>query len=302
MKKFLFLALSILSCSAYPQGTVLLRHQDTVITDTALRAAVEEWLPPDKRSVFYASEKRIRDLLAKQFIQYKLAKAARQLELTPEEQARLDHTTRRALAQIQINRIVAAAEPEDFTEEAREYYAANREKFTRPEQVRVEHILISSKSRTDAEALERTEMVKSLVETSDKSFAELADEYSDDPSVSNNHGDLGFFVRGKMVKPFEEAAFALQAPGDVASPVKTGFGYHVIKLLEHQDSQPKPFDAVRDAIVEELKAKHRSKVVNAEFSRLAELEGIEVDQEAINALIFRPNFPGRRSPPDAGAD
>lgn len=69
-------------------------------------------------------------------------------------------------------------------------------------------------------------------------FAELAAEYSDDPGSAAQGGDLGWFGRGRMVAPFEEAAFSLQV-GEISEPVKSDFGYHIIEVLERDDARPK---------------------------------------------------------------
>ena len=95
------------------------------------------------------------------------------------------------------------------------------------EQVHAQHILVSTDNRSDEEALARAENISAMINATN--FEELAQAYSDGPSGARG-GDLGWFGRGQMVAPFEDTAFALQ-PGDVSEPVKTQFGYHVIKLV-----------------------------------------------------------------------
>jgi peptidyl-prolyl cis-trans isomerase C len=120
-------------------------------------------------------------------------------------------------------------------EEIADFYASNRQSFVVPEQIRARHILI----KLDAEADDATREAarKKIEELIAKAkggadFAELAKEHSQGPSAPRG-GDLGAFPRGKMVPPFEEAAFALQ-PGEVSAPVLTRFGYHAIKVEERQ--------------------------------------------------------------------
>jgi parvulin-like peptidyl-prolyl isomerase len=92
------------------------------------------------------------------------------------------------------------------------------------EEVRASHILVDNE--------EHANQIKLELERSDKTFAELAEEKSEGPSADNG-GDLGFFGRGDMVKPFEKEAFEMDV-GEVSDPVKTEFGWHLIKKTDER--------------------------------------------------------------------
>jgi len=85
---------------------------------------------------------------------------------------------------------------------------------------------------------------------SGEDFAELAKKYSEGPSRADG-GDVGFFKRGEMVAAFDRAVFALK-DGEVSDPVRTPFGWHVIKALERRTAKPKPFEQVKDEIRDHL--------------------------------------------------
>ena len=114
------------------------------------------------------------------------------------------------------------------------YYNSHPGDFPAPERVHAAHILIKvdkdAKPEVDAAAKKKAEEL-SVRARKGEDFAELAKKYSEDPGSKDKGGDLGAFARGSMVKPFEDAAFSM-APGQISDPVKSPFGYHVIKVDE----------------------------------------------------------------------
>lgn len=131
-------------------------------------------------------------------------------------------------------------------EDIKSFYDANTEKFRTPERIRARHILIGNAS---GERTKIEEIRNSIQNGAD--FQELAKEHSDCPSGQNG-GDLGYFTRGQMVAPFEDAAFALEI-GDVSDVVETRFGYHIIRLEDRQAEETKPLEDVRDTIAKEIR-------------------------------------------------
>jgi peptidyl-prolyl cis-trans isomerase C len=138
-------------------------------------------------------------------------------------------------------------------EDARDYYNDNPDTFVQPEQVRASHILILVDDKTDdkkkKEAMKKIKEIQRKLKKGEE-FDALAKEYSQGPS-SERGGDLGYFSRGQMVKPFEESAFALE-PGEVSDIVETQFGYHLIKLTDKKPERKIPFSEVKEDIVKYL--------------------------------------------------
>ncbi|NLA74114.1 MAG: peptidylprolyl isomerase, partial [Deltaproteobacteria bacterium] len=134
--------------------------------------------------------------------------------------------------------------------EAKAYYDNNVEQFNVPESVRASHILIKTGPDADENkkkaARSEIEKIQAKIKAGED-FAALARENSQCPS-SNKGGDLGAFTRGQMVKPFEDAAFAL-AKGAVSDIVETEFGYHLIKVSEKQAAAKYSFDEVKANLV-----------------------------------------------------
>jgi peptidyl-prolyl cis-trans isomerase D len=140
--------------------------------------------------------------------------------------------------------------------EVRKYYESNLSKYGEPEQRRASHILISVKSGATEEdkrkARERAEAIVARLRASPGSFAELAKKESGDPGSASQGGDLGFFSRGMMVRPFEEAAFHLKL-GEISDPVESDFGFHIIKVTGIRPGKMKTFEQVRPEIELQLK-------------------------------------------------
>ena len=134
-------------------------------------------------------------------------------------------------------------------EESRSYYDENTEYFIQPKQVRASHILIMVEDQNSEqqknEAVKKIELVQQkLLDGGD--FAALAREYSEGPSNAQG-GDLGFFQRGQMVFPFEEAAFSMEK-GELSGIVETRFGYHLIKVTDIRDEVVVPYEQARNSI------------------------------------------------------
>jgi peptidyl-prolyl cis-trans isomerase D len=135
-----------------------------------------------------------------------------------------------------------------------EYYRTRGSEFTSPERARGRHILLRPPTQDDAgwrTAQEQAQAVYQRAVQPGADFAALAREFSQDEGSKPNGGDLGWFARGQMVPEFEQAAFAL-SPGGVSSPVRSQFGYHVIKLEERAPAGVRPIEEVRDAIRERI--------------------------------------------------
>lgn len=145
----------------------------------------------------------------------------------------------------------------NFTEEdAKKYYSTNKKEFETPEQVKASHILVipDTDPNTDpnqAKAKAKTKAEDLLRQIKDGAdFATLAKARSDGPSGAKG-GDLGFFSRGQMVPAFEKVAFQLKV-GQVSDIVETRFGYHIIRVTDHKDSNVITFEQARDDIINRL--------------------------------------------------
>jgi peptidyl-prolyl cis-trans isomerase D len=164
------------------------------------------------------------------------------------EQARIEYVV---LDQQALQKGVSVPE-----EDLQRYYAENTSRYTAAEERRASHILIKAdKDMAAADRQKARAKADALLEQLRKSpgqFAEIARKNSDDPGSAERGGDLEYFGRGAMVKPFEDAVFAMKQ-GEISNVVESEFGYHIIQLTGQRGGEKKSFDAVRAEIEGEVK-------------------------------------------------
>jgi parvulin-like peptidyl-prolyl isomerase len=150
-------------------------------------------------------------------------------------------------------------------------FSEHPERYTVPELVHARHILVRlNPSATQPEqdaALKKAEGIYSRATAKGADFAQLAKETSEDETTKAQGGDLGGFQKGMMVPEFEQASFSLKV-GEVSKPIKTAFGYHIIKVEEHTKSEAPVFDAIKDRVRYSVMSQAHDKIVT---SKLAEL-------------------------------
>ena len=200
-----------------------------------------------------------------------------QVKITPDaakalyEQKKVEFTTpeqiRAEYVELSVDALAATVQVP--AEETKAYYEANSGRYIQKEQRKASHILINvTPKATDADkkaAKEKADVLFAQVKKNPKEFAELAKKNSQDTGSAVNGGDLGFFSRGMMVKPFEEAAFGA-AKDELVGPVLSDFGYHIIRLTDIQPEKGKSLAEVTPEIEGELKKQKAAR----KFAELAE--------------------------------
>jgi len=216
----------------------------TAATDAMLRLLTEERQVAELRmpAAQYADEVKLDSEAAQKFYD------ENQKRFQTPEQIRAEYVVlslEELLAQVAVNEA-----------EIKDWYDKHPERYRLAEERRASHILVplaAGASEADkAAARAKAEEILKEVQKAPAKFADLAKKYSQDPGSAANGGDLGFFGRGMMVKPFEEAVFA-QKPGDISGIVESDFGLHIIKLTGIKEGRQKRTDEVRAEIEGELK-------------------------------------------------
>lgn len=209
------------------------------ITDQELNETIQR-IPRERQSFFYSEEgkKQLLDQVISFELLYNYAED-NGIDKDPAFINQLQKARKELLTQAAIDRVLSEISVSD--EEAQQYYDQNKDMFNEGETVNAKHILV--------ETLEKANSVKDEI-SKGLSFENAATEYSSCPSKSQG-GSLGSFSRGQMVPEFENAAFSLET-GVVSEPVKTQFGYHLIKVESKNAGRKKSFAEVKDNLKTEL--------------------------------------------------
>ncbi len=194
-------------------------------------------------------------------------------------------------------------------ETLRKLYEERQSEFMVPEERRASHILIAvdenADEGADAAAREKAESILKRLRASE-SFADLAKEFSDDPGSASAGGDLGFFGRGVMAKPFEEQVFVM-GKDEISEPVRTRFGYHIIKLTDIRAARGRSFEEVRDILARDYREQKAEEMFYDVADRLADLtyeipDTLEVAAEELDLEIKTSEFFSRTEGAGIAAD
>jgi len=180
--------------------------------------------------------------------------------------------------QIRTNLLLEAIASKDVTindDEVKKYYEEHKDEFKEPEQVRARHILVKDEKTAK-------EIEKELAGGAD--FAELAKAKSEDPGSKDKGGDLGYFERGAMDPAFEKAAFALKI-GETSGPVKSSFGYHIIRVDDRKPERIPPLEEVRSEVVKRLK-REKAKPASTVISELKDAAQIKINDKALQDALY----------------
>ena len=169
-----------------------------------------------------------------------------------------------------------AADVQVTDEETKAFYDKNSSPFVTPEQVQARHILIKAAPEADEEQKKQARQKITDVQKKVKAgedFGELAKTHSEGPS-SVKGGDLGFFSRGQMVKPFEDAAFALKK-GETSDIVETRFGYHLIQVTDRRSEGTISYEDAKPRITQNIQKEKEGQVVREHIDKLRAKADIE---------------------------
>lgn len=258
-----------------------------VLTQGEIDAAFTR-IPADRRLLFIRDGERV-DQLIRSLLQSKiLAAEARRagFDQEPLVGMLLELEADKALADAWVNRVMEQVPEADYEALAYENYLANPERWMTEEMVDVSHLLVSSENKSGEQALELAQSLRARLEEDPSQFEALVEEYSEDPSKSQNQGRFPAMRRGQMVAPFEAAAFSLTTEGEISQPVQSDYGYHLIRLNRKIPPRQRPFEAVRETAIKSARDNHLAQYrKNYMLRHLA--DPIEIPEGAVEAMAKR---------------
>ncbi len=245
-----------------------------------------EVAPVKQQKGLLNNKKNLDKQLEQAYIKKVLAKMAKEegLDKKPKNTARLQAIIDNALFMLKLDAVKHSSK-KDFTKYAKQLYYANKAKYKVEERIDSAHILVSNKKIKDEEALAKAKKIRQeLLLGAD--LSELALRESDDKSVKKNKGQLGKFTKKQLVKEFTEVAFAMK-PGDISEPVKTSFGYHIIKLNKKIPAGYLSFEEAKDKIINDLKEKDWEVRRANYYQQIKKDNQMEIDDKALDEYVVK---------------
>lgn len=253
---FAFLAAAAQAPAADVDRPVVSQGGVTVTTKDV--DAYMQRLPADKWAGFVSNAERIESMLKDLLRTKQLAQEARDMKLdrTDSAKGQLALAQEDVLAKLRFKAFADSIKVPDLTLLAKEEYLSHKDQYAIPADVTVQHVLIDTKARNDADAQKLAETVHAQALANPEKFEDLVLKYSDDPSKASNKGVMTNATSKKYVKEFAEAAANLDAKNLISPVVKTRFGYHILKFISATPAKQKTFDEVKGDIVEHLRAQY----------------------------------------------
>ena len=231
--------------SLFKSGKVLAVVNGNKITQSDLEAIISN-LPPRARSFYkspQAQKQLVDNLITKELLYHEAVK--RGIDKEKEIRNQMENQRREVLIRALLDQVTEERSTDDLL---RKRFEKDKERYSKP-QVKASHILIKDQALAN-KVYQRAKK--------GENFSKLAKEFSQDPSNKNKGGDLGFFPKERMVKEFSDKAFNMKV-GEISEPVKTRYGYHIIKLTEKRESQP--FEEVKERVASDIKRSARQEYI-----------------------------------------
>jgi peptidyl-prolyl cis-trans isomerase C len=261
------LVLAVLAVAVPAFATDLAKVNGTTLTDKDLVGALGGYNDAQRENVLRDKNTR-RQVLNSLIDQELLVQEAQKEDLAGDDEYKsaLEHFRKQWL----VNRLLAKNLSNKLGDKEVHKFYENHKLDYSTDQVHALHILVN-----DEEAAK--DILKKMQGKDDDAFQALAEKMSKDPSAKNNRGDLGTFGRGRMVREFTDAAFSAKE-GETVGPIKTSYGYHVIRVISHKVGSPVAFEEIEPRVRNDL----RQEIVQNYVGKLKAQAKVEVEDKAVD--------------------
>lgn len=294
---FLFLILANQVSTANSDGDsktgILVENGDLKVTKYEALMMLED-MNHTQRNRMIAQPDKFEGLLVDYSIEKKKIQEAEKLEI--EKQELIQWKFKKARNRILSDQLILQfrekiTPPDNIKLLAREYYDTNPKEFTRKEKVKVSHILLSTSNAKDENSkdLVRAKLKDILEKINNKqiTFDDAAKEYSDDKGSAKLGGVINYFARGRMVKPFEDAAFNLKNANDLSEITESKFGYHLIKMIDRKEAGLIPFEKVKNRLIEAETSKYIKAKTSAYSNSFTSTKDTTINVNSIRDVLSK---------------
>lgn len=266
------------------ESEILAQRGDGVVTRDTFAVRAEK-IPNENRFATLRNKNRLRDLINTLLLQAQLTSDARKAGFDKEKVIieRMKLAAEVELAQAWLEHYVKVQPEADYEMLATEYYLLNKDTILTSPKVDVSHILISTEERSAEEALELAESLYQQLTENPGQFDEMVLNHSEDPSAASNKGQFKNVMNGDMVKPFEDVAFTMQE-GEISAPVKTVYGYHIMRLDAFKAPRKMEFEEVKTRLIETERKQHEQRV-RREYLETLTGQDVKMTEEALLEVI-----------------
>ena len=284
-----FVSLSASADNSVNESEILAQRGNGIVTQATFTARANK-IPAEKRLSTLRDSNRMRDILNKLLLYSQLAADAREAGFDKEKMIvnRMQLVAELELAEAWLQHYITNITKQskaDFEMLAREYYQVNKQEMLSDAKINVSHILVSTREHTPEEAIELADSIYRQLASNPAIFDDLVMKYSEDESVSSNQGKFKGVSKGDMVKTFEKTAFALQA-GQISTPVKTEYGYHIIRLDAHIAPQQLTYDEVSERLITRERKRHEERIRGVYMDSLTTID-VKMTKNALEEMVKR---------------
>jgi hypothetical protein len=282
----LFLAFTAHANASVEGSEVLAQRGKGVVTQTEFAARANK-IPANIRRPTLRNRNRLQDVLNTLLLRAQLAADAREAGFDTDQIVinRMQLAAEAELAEAWVQHYVELQPEGDYEQLAREYYQLHQESLLSLPEIDVSHILISTSERSEEDAAELAELLSVQLKQDPTLFDELVMKYSEDPSASSNKGKFSKVKKGDMVKRFEEAAFALQQD-EISAPVRTEYGYHIIRLDANFPAKKTSFAELKQRLMEREREQHQDRIRRDYLGSLTAID-VDMTEEALAEMVKR---------------